>query len=49
MSEKKSGVVYHVTETKPRIIGPCLAVGGPHRWAWLVDGRQACGYCGRPR
>jgi hypothetical protein len=20
-----------------------------HRWAYLVDGRQACGYCGAPR
>ena len=23
---------------------PCYL--NAHRWAWLVDGRQACGYCG---
>lgn len=28
----------------PRNLHPCSL--GQHRWAWLTDGRQACGYCG---
>lgn len=41
-------VVIHVDPPPPaRILNPCDL--GQHRWAWLVDGRQACGYCGKPR
>lgn len=37
----------NIIEPKPRDEHPCLT--GHHRWAWLVDGRQACGICGVPR
>lgn len=35
------------TDPSPRLVDPCAA--GHHRWAWLTDGGQACGYCGQPR
>ena len=50
MTEKQetSELVVHISEpSPPRTLHPCEI--GKHRWAWLVDGRQACGYCGRPR
>ena len=41
-------IVVHIDPPKPTPPPhPCEI--GQHRWAWLVDGRQACGYCGRPR
>lgn len=42
-------VTIVVTEAPPApaLAHPCAT--GRHRWAWLVDGRQACGYCGKPR
>lgn len=46
--DKTPEVVIHVDQPKPpRPQHPCEI--GRHRWAWLVDGRQACGYCGKPR
>lgn len=44
------GIVIHVHAEEPvpsRPAHPCDT--GRHRWAWLVGGGQACGYCGRPR
>jgi hypothetical protein len=41
-------IIVHVEpDPEPENPHPCLV--GRHRWAWLVDGRQACGYCGRLR
>jgi len=37
----------HIDPPPPRAPHPCEV--GRHRWAWLADGRQACGHCGRPR
>lgn len=47
---RQGPVVIHVEEPPPpRLKGPCPATDGPHRWAYLAHGGQACGYCGRPR
>lgn len=41
-------VVVHQSKPEPPApVHPCKL--GQHRWAWLADGGQACGYCGRPR
>jgi hypothetical protein len=32
-----------VTSWTEMELHPCLA--GVHRWAWLIDGTVACGYC----
>jgi hypothetical protein len=46
--EGKPKVVIHLDPPKPpRTPHPCEV--GVHRWAWLVNGRQACGYCGKFR
>lgn len=37
----------HIDPPQPRVPHPCES--GLHRWAWLVDGRQACGHCSKPR
>lgn len=39
-------VIYVGSTSKPPTRAE-LCARGVHRWAWLVDGRQACGYCGR--
>ena len=39
--------VIHIDPPQTRPLHPCEV--GKHRWAWLTNGRQACGYCGRPR
>lgn len=43
----KDIIEQHIDPPAPRTPHPCEI--GRHRWAWLVDGRQACGYCGKPR
>lgn len=46
LEEEAEAVIEIVIYEKPqaRPLHPCEL--GHHRWAWLVDGRQACGYCG---
>lgn len=43
------GITIHEITPGPKtsVEHPCFA--GKHRWAYLTNGRVACGYCGTPR
>lgn len=48
-SEPSQGITIHEIAPGPKtsVEHPCFA--GKHRWAYLTNGRVACGYCGTPR
>lgn len=43
------GITIHEITPGPKtsVEHPCFT--GKHRWAYLTNGRVACGYCGTPR
>lgn len=47
VSVETDPIIVHIDSPAPREPHPCEV--GRHRWAWLTNGGQACGYCGKPR